>query len=219
MGKFVTYIFTHNFAELAAFLAFVFARIPLPLTVMQILAIDLGTDLIPALALGSEPPEPGTMHQPPRSRTPRLLGLARLLRAYAFLGVIEASLALLAFFWTYWLAGWRPGLPMAASGDLYLRATTMTLAGIVAAQVGNVFACRTDRESVFRVGLFTNRLVLAGIAAEIAILVGFILVPPFPVIFGLAPLSFVEWSLLLAFPPMVLLFEEARKGIVRWRER
>ena len=95
----------------------------------------------------------------------------------------------------------------------------MTLAGIVAAQVGNVFACRTDRASVFAAGLFANRLVLAGIAAEIAILVGLILVPPFPAIFGLAPLSWAEWSLLLAFPPTVLLLEEARKAMVRWRER
>jgi magnesium-transporting ATPase (P-type) len=95
----------------------------------------------------------------------------------------------------------------------------MTLSGIVAAQIGNVFACRTDRESVFRAGLFTNRLVLAGIAAEIAMLMVFILVPPFPAIFGLAPLSVAEWSLLLAFPPTLLLLEEARKAVQRWRGR
>ena len=219
MGKFVTYIFASNVPELVPFLAFVFLGIPLPLTVMQILAVDLGTDLLPALALGAEPPEPGVMDGPPRARGDRLLGPARLLRAYGFLGVIEAALALLAFFWTYWLAGWRPGLPMAATGALYQRATTMTLAAIVAAQIGNVFACRTDRESVFRAGLFANRLALAGVAAEIAILVGFILVPPFPAIFGLAPPSFAEWSMLLAFPPTILLLEEARKGIVRWRTR
>ena len=108
---------------------------------------------------------------------------------------------------------------MAVSGDLYRRATTMTLAGIVAAPVSNVFACRTDRESVFRAGLFTNRLVLAGIAAEVALLMAFILVPPFPAIFGLAPLSVAEWSLLLAFPPTILLLEEARKAIMRRRGR
>jgi len=219
MGKFVAYIFASNIPELVPFVAFVFLGIPLPLTVMQILAVDLGTDLLPALGLGAEPPEPGIMDRPPRARTERLLGPARLLRAYGFLGVIEAALALLGFFWVYWLAGWRPGLPMADSGDLYLRATTMTLAGIVAAQVGNVFACRTDRESVFQAGLFTNRLVLVGIATEIAILMAFILVPPFPAIFGLAPLSVAEWSLLLAFPPTVLGLEEARKAILRRRGR
>ncbi|MBI4587827.1 MAG: cation-transporting P-type ATPase [Candidatus Rokubacteria bacterium] len=215
MGKFITYIFASNVPELVPFLAFVFLGIPLPLTVMQILAVDLGTDLLPALALGAEAPEPGVMDRPPRPKSQRLLGAERLLRAYAFLGVAEAALSLLAFFWTYWVAGWRPGLPMARAGGLYRRATTMTLAGIVATQVGNVFACRTDRESVFRVGLFSNRLVLLGIAAEIGILLVLILVPPFPYIFGLAPLAFEEWRLLLLFPPAVLLLEEGRKWIVR----
>jgi magnesium-transporting ATPase (P-type) len=215
IGKFVTYIFASNVPELVPFLAFVFLGIPLPLTVMQILAVDLGTDLLPALSLGAEPPEPGVMDQPPRPRSQRLLGARRLLHAYAFLGAAEAALSHLAFFWTYWQAGWRPGLPMAAAGELYQRATTMTLAGIVAAQVGNVFACRTDRESVFRAGLFRNPLVFVGIAAEIGILVGLISVPPFPQVFGLAPLGFGEWGLLLLFPPTVLLLEEARKGLIR----
>ena len=215
MGKFVTYIFASNVPELAPFLAFVFLGVPLPLTVMQILAVDLGTDLLPALALGAEPPEPGVMDRPPRSPDDRLLSVRRLVRAYGFLGVIEAALSLGAFFWTYRVAGWRPGLPMAVSGDLYRRATTMTLAGIVATQVGNVFACRTDRESVFRVGLMANRGVLGSIVAELAILAALILIPPFPYVFGLAPLAFTEWWILLLFPPTVLLLEEGRKWIVR----
>jgi magnesium-transporting ATPase (P-type) len=215
MGKFVTYIFASNVPELVPFLAFVFLGIPLPLTIMQILAVDLGTDLLPALALGAEPPEPGVMEGPPRRRDEPLLGRRRLLHAYGFLGVIEAGLALGAFFWTYWLAGWRPGLPMAASGDLYVRATTMTLAGIVAAQVGNVLACRTERQSVFRVGLATNRPVLGAIAAEIGILLMLMLVPPFPRLFSLSPPALPEWSVLLAFPLVVLGLEEARKWTMR----
>jgi calcium-translocating P-type ATPase len=215
MGKFMTYIFASNIPELVPFLVFVMLGIPLPLTVMQILAVDLGTDLLPALALGAEPPEPGVMDRPPRRRGQRLLGRGRLLRAYAFLGVAEAALAMLAFFWTYWLAGWRPGMPLAAGGDLYHRATTMTLAGIVAAQVGNVFACRTDRESVFRSGLLRNRLVLLGVAAEVALLVTLILAPPLARIFGLAPLSFAEWRILLLFPPAMILLDEARKWLAR----
>jgi len=219
MGKFVTYIFASNVPELAPFLAFVFLGVPLPLTIMQILAVDLGTDLLPALALGAEPPEPGVMERPPRSPRDRLLSIGRLARAYGFLGAIEAALSLGAFFWTYRVAGWRPGLPMVASGDLYRRATTMTLAGIVATQIGNVFACRTDRESVFRVGFLANRLVLAGVAAELAILLALILLPPFPYVFGLAPLAFAEWGILLLFAPAVLLLEEGRKWVLRRTRR
>jgi len=219
MGKFVTYIFASNVPELVPFLAFVLLGVPLPLTVMQILAVDLGTDLIPALGLGAEPAEPGVMDRPPRRRDERLLGPRRLLHAYGFLGVIEAALSLGAFFWTYWMAGWRPGLPMDAAGDLYRRATTMTLAGIVAAQVGNVFACRTDRESVFRAGLAANRFVLGGVVVEVALLVALILVPPLRRVFGLAPVGFAEWWILLLFPPVVLGLEEARKAWLRARER
>jgi magnesium-transporting ATPase (P-type) len=215
VGKFITYIFASNVPELVPFVAFVFLGIPLPLTVMQILAVDLGTDLLPALALGAEAPEPGIMDRPPRPRDQHLLGPRRLLHAYGFLGVAEAVLSLGAYFWTYWLAGWRPGFPMAASGDLYRRATTMTQAGIVAAQVGNVFACRTERESVLRAGLLANRGVLLGITAEIGILVAMILIPPVARVFGLAPLQLAEWSLLLLFPPVILGLEEARKWMLR----
>jgi magnesium-transporting ATPase (P-type) len=96
----------------------------------------------------------------------------------------------------------------------------MTLAGIVAAQVGNVFACRTDRASVFRVGLTTNRLILVGVAAEIGVLVGLILFRPLREVFGLELLGLSEWGLLLAFPPLILLAEEARKlALRRWRPR
>jgi calcium-translocating P-type ATPase len=217
MGKFVTYIFTSNVPELVPFLALVFFRIPLALTVMQILAVDLGTDLLPALALGAEPPERDVMDRPPRPRDARLLGRRRLLRAYAFLGAAEAALSLSAFFWTYWLAGWRPGLPMAGTGPLYRRATTMTFAAIVAAQVGNIFACRTDRESVFRAGLFSNPHVWLGIAAELALLLALVLVPPLRDTFGLATLAFAEWSVLAALPPAMLALEEGRKWLVRKR--
>ena len=219
MGKFVTYIFASNVPELLPFLVSVLFGLPLPLTVMQILAVDLGTDMIPALALGAEAPEPGVMDRPPRVAGARLLGPRRLLHAYAFLGLAEAVLSLGAFFWTYWVSGWRPGMEMAAGGDLYRRATTMTLAAIVATQVGNVFACRTQRESVFSLGLWSNPLVLMGVAAEIAILVALITIPPLARAFGLAPLAPGEWGILLAFPPAILGLEEARKWIARGRPR
>jgi calcium-translocating P-type ATPase len=215
MGKFVTYIFASNVPELVPYLAFVLLGIPLPLTVMQILAVDLGTDLLPALALGAEPPEPGVMDQPPRARRERLLGARRLLHAYGFLGAAEAVFALAAFFWTYWLTGWRPGMPMAATGALYRRATTMTLAGIVAAQIGNVFACRTDRESVFRAGFFGNPFVFVGIAAELGLLLLLIVTPPLAEVFGLAALGVSEWGFLVWIPPAMLLLEEGRKAVAR----
>jgi magnesium-transporting ATPase (P-type) len=213
--KFVTYILASNGPEGVPFVAFVLFKIPLPLTVMQILAVDLGTDLLPALGLGTEPPEPGNMDRPPRPKSQRLLDMPLLLRAYCFLGMLEAAVSMAGFFFIYFLYGWRPGMAMADTGPVYIAATTMTLAGIVMSQVGNVFACRTERESVFSAGFFANRLVLWGIAAELVIILSLIHVPFLARLFGLAPLGLREWALLAVFPLAMLLMEEGRKRITR----
>lgn len=213
--KFVTYIFASNIPEIVPFIAFVLFRIPLPLTVMQILAVDLGTDLVPALGLGTEPPEPGTMDRPPRPRNKRLLDVPLLLRAYCFLGPIEAIACMSGFFFIYYQNGWSPGMPMTDSGTIYITATTMSLAGIVATQVGNVFACRTERESVFKVGIFKNRLVLWGIITELTIISLLIYTPFLQRIFGLAPIGFKDWAFLFAFAPILLVMEEIRKWFIR----
>ena len=79
--NFLTYILTSNVPELIPYLAFVIFRIPLPLTIIQILAVDLGTDMLPALGLGAEKPAPDIMKAPPRSRADRLLNWPLLARA------------------------------------------------------------------------------------------------------------------------------------------
>jgi calcium-translocating P-type ATPase len=213
--KFVTYIFASNVPEIVPFLAFVLFRIPLPLTVMQILAVDLGTDLVPALGLGAEAPEPGIMDRPPRPRDTRLLDRRLLLRAYGFLGALEAVACMAAFLSVYLMQGWRPGLPLAASGPLYIEATTMTLAAIVFAQVGNVFACRTERESALKVGLLSNRLVLVGIVVELTLLVLLMQTPLLQRVFGVSAIHPVGWAVLLIFPCLLFLAEEGRKALLR----
>ncbi len=216
--KFVTYIFASNIPEIIPFIGFVIFRIPLPLTVMQILAVDLGTDVFPALGLGLEPPEKGIMKEPPRSRTKRLLDFKTLARAYMFLGPIEAILAMSAFFFAYYIRGWAPGAGLPAGGNMYLAATTMTFAAIVACQIGNVFACRTEHASVFTVGFLKNRFVLSSIAVEIAIMLVLIYVPALQKTFGFAPIGLKDWAFLLIFPAILILADEARKALKRLRK-
>ena len=213
--KFVTYIFASNVPELAPFILFILFRIPLPLTVTQILAVDLGTDLFPALSLGAEPAEPDVMKRRPRRRSERLLNLPTLLRAYGWLGPLEAALSLAGFFFVFWLAGWHSGMALPDSGPVYVAATTMTLAGIVACQVGNAFACRSSSQSIWRLGIGTNRMLLVGIAIELGLLLLLIYVPVLQTAFGLAPLSSPHWLLLLAFAPALLIIEECRKALLR----
>jgi len=212
--KFITYIFASNVAEAVPFILFVLTGIPLPLGIMQVLAVDLGADLLPALALGSEPPEPGIMDRPPRSRKAHLIDLAVAWR-FAFLGLLTGAAGMAAYFFVYLSAGWRPGLEMVATGPLYLRATTMCYGGIIMAAAGNALALRTERESLFRVGFFKNRLLLAGLAGVAAILLALSYLPFLQKIFQTAALEGRDLLFLLIFPPLQVLAAELRKAWLR----
>ncbi|MEN6630243.1 MAG: cation-transporting P-type ATPase, partial [Sulfuricella sp.] len=213
--KFLTYILTSNLTEAVPFLAFVLFRIPLPLTIIQILAVDLGTDLLPALSLGAEKPHPGVMKQPPRPRHERLLNWPLLLRAYLFLGVMEASAAMAAFFFVLHHAGWQYGQALAANDPLYLQATTATLTAIILMQVMNVFLCRDSRESIFRLGFFSNPLVWAGIATEIVLILVIDYAPWGNWVYGTAPIGLDVWLFVIPFAFAMLVLEEIRKWATR----
>ncbi|MBU3735872.1 MAG: cation-transporting P-type ATPase [Methylobacterium sp.] len=213
--KFLAYILTSNIPELVPYLLFALFRIPLPLTIIQILAVDLGTDMLPALGLGAEKPDPGIMQRPPRPRRERLLNWGLLLRAYGFLGMMEAAIALSAFFFVLQRGGWTYGQALPAGHPLYLQATTATLSAIVIAQVFNVLLCRSPLRSVFDRGVFANRLLLAGIALEI-VLIGLInYTGAGNHLFGTAPLDAGAWLFILPCALGMLLVEEARKAWVR----
>jgi sodium/potassium-transporting ATPase subunit alpha len=213
--KFISYIFSSNIPEIVPYLAYVLFRIPLPLTIMQILAVDLGTDMLPALALGAEKPSPGIMKLPPRKQTARLLTLPLLSRAYFFLGPIEAAACLFGFFWVLKTGGWTWGSPTAPTHLVYLQATTACLTAIIVTQIANVFACRSFRESLFSIGVFSNRMIFAGVTVELLLQI-FIVYHPFGnKIFSTFPLPWTTWLVLVPFALVLLLAEETRKYFVR----
>jgi calcium-translocating P-type ATPase len=218
LRKFLTYILTSNIPEIAPYLAFVLLRIPLPLTVMQILAVDLGTDILPALALGAEPPHPDLMREPPRGRHERLLTPGLVLRAYLFLGLIEATAAMAAFFFVLEAAGWTYGQELARDAPLYLQATTATLAAIIVMQMVNVFLCRDPRRSALEVGFRGNRLILLGLAVEAGLILAIAYTSVGNRLFGTAPLPAEVWLQLLPFGVGMLLLEEMRKALARHRK-
>jgi magnesium-transporting ATPase (P-type) len=213
--KFLTYILTSNIPEVVPYLAFVLARIPLPLTIIQILAVDLGTDMLPALALGAERPAPAVMRRPPRPRAERLLSWPLLARAYLWLGPLEALAALAAYGFVLQRGGWRYGETLSASHPLYLEATSACLAAIVVMQVVNVFLCRDPERSAFGLGLAANRLLLAGIVLELVLIAVIVYTPAGQAMFGTAPLAAEAWLFMLPFAAAMLLLEEARKLVVR----
>jgi sodium/potassium-transporting ATPase subunit alpha len=213
--KFITYIFASNIPEAVPYLAYILFRIPLPLTIMQILAVDLGTDMLPALALGSEKPTPGVMKLPPRRPEERLIGLALISRAYLFLGMIEAVACMFGFFWMFREGGWAWGTDLPGTGPLYLQATTACLTAIIVTQMANVFACRSLRESIFSIGWTTNRLIFLGLAVELGLQLFIVYHPWGHAIFGTAPLPLMAWLVLIPFAVALLLAEEMRKLAVR----
>ena len=220
--KFILYIFAHATPEVVPFLVFALSggAVPLPLTVLQILAIDLGTEILPALALGREPAEPGLMERPPRRHGENVIHRALLTRAWLFLGLFEAALVLAGFFFVLLRAGWRPSDDVASGQALhgaYLQATTMTFLGIVACQIGTAIAARTERVSLRAVGFFTNPLLLWGILSEVVFAALVVYAPPLQRIFGTASITPGELLFLLPFPIVVWGADELRRAVLRRR--
>ncbi|WP_414470073.1 cation-translocating P-type ATPase [Methanobacterium sp. ACI-7] len=215
--KFITYIFAHETAEIIPFVLMVIFKIPLPITVMQILAIDLGTDTLPALALGVGPSEADVMDRPPRSRKERLLNLGVIFRGYVFLGLIEAALVMSGYFWILYGGGWQLGQQLSFSDPLYIKATTMVFAGIVTAQIGNLLTSQTTRTSTFQIGLFKNKWVPLGIIFEIIVVLSIVYIPFLQNIFNTTALGVNEWIYLITFIPVMFFADELRKYFIRKR--
>jgi magnesium-transporting ATPase (P-type) len=226
--KFITYIFASNLTEVLPFLLTAVIGIPPALTVRQILAIDMGTDILPALALGIEKPEPDIMNCPPRHKSQPLLDRGLLVRSFLWLGLIEAGLCYVGFLTTYLFSGNAAILDIAIfntirwphfftiSGDVNVIAQTVFLAGVVTAQIGNAFACRTSKAHITQMGWGSNKILLSGILLALVLLAGLIYLPPFARAFDNQVFPLILWPLLLIYAPTLYTMEWFRKAIIRW---
>ena len=213
--KFIAYILTSNIPQILPFIAYVLLDIPLPLTVVLILAIDLGTDIIPALGLGSEKPETDVMNKPPRARHERLLTRNLLFMSYGIVGMIQAAAGFFSYFYILLEGGWQWGEALAVSDPLYRQAITAFFASIIICQIADVLICRTRRQSILTVGIFANRLVLLGIASELILLALIAYVPLMNTFFGTAPLELWQLSLSIPFAITIIIADEIRRVFVR----
>jgi calcium-translocating P-type ATPase len=218
--KFIVYIFAHATPECVPFLLFALGggAIPLPLTVLQLLAFDVGTETLPSLALARERAEPGTMQRPPRKRSEGVIRGPMLVRAWLFLGVMVAALSIGGFFYVLGQAGWHPGDPVGAGHPLhhaYLQATTMTFLGMIAGQIGTAFAVRTRSASLRSVGVLSNRYLIFAIAAELLIAAVFVYAPPLQSLLDTAGLPVRDLVLLVPYPLIVWGADELRRWLVR----
>lgn len=220
--KFTTYIFTSNTPEAVPFILFAFsaARIPLALNVMHILSVDLGTDIVPALALGSEPPEPGIMDRPPRNLNEHVIDGAMLKRAYFWLGSMQSLATMAAFYYFYWTNGFSgQWLDLPGEGSIYRSATGMALAAVVMTQIGNLLTQRSERTSIFKLPLNRNHMLWIGVGSEIVIVLMMIYVPIFNNFIGTGPFPLANWGFLAAWIPSLIIMDEIRKALLRRKEK
>ena len=222
--KFIIYIFAHATPEVTPFLVFALAGglIPLPLTVLQLLAFDVGSETLPSLALGRDPAEPGIMSRPPRLRNEGVITPPMLVRAWLFLGLMVAALEMVGFFFVLTNAGWHPGDPVGKGQPLhhaYLQATTMSFVGMMAGQIGTAFAVRTRRESLRSIGVFSNQYLLAAIAGVTLFAALCVYVPPLQSLLGTAALPAGDVLFLLPYPFIVWGADELRRYLIRRLER
>ncbi len=213
--KFIAYILTSNVPQILPFIAFALLGIPLPLTVVLILAIDLGTDIVPALGLGTEKSESDVMNKPPRSRSERLLTNNLLFMSYGIVGMMQAAAGFFAYFYVLFQGGWTWGAELAINDPLYLKSVSAFFASIIVCQIADVYICRTRRQSVFTIGFFGNKLILLGIVSELLILAAIVYLPAMNTLFGTHSLTLFELSLGIPFAVLIFAWGEGRKYFAR----
>ena len=211
--RFLAYHLSDNVAELTPFVVWALSggRFPLALGVLQVLALDIGTDTLSAVALGAEPPTRNTLRSAPASG--RLLDARVARRGFGVLGPSEALMGMCAFVATMVAAGWRPGMAFPA-GATQLAASGATFAAVVIGQTANAFACRSDTRWVGALDWGGNRLLLVAVVIELAITAVFLFVPVVADALGHAPPDATGWTVALLAAPVVVAVDALDK---RWQ--
>jgi magnesium-transporting ATPase (P-type) len=214
--RFLTYHLTDNVAEVTPFVVWALSggSIPLALGVLQILALDIGTDTLAATALGAEPPEGRVMNRPPDRE--RLLTREVALRAFGVMGPTEAFMSMTAFVVTFLAEGWRPGDAF-PRGDVLLQASGAAFATVVIAQAANAWACRSSTRWPGSLGWFSNSLLLWGKSVELILAGAFLFVPALASLLDQAMPAVAGWAVALAAAPVMLAVDAAYKAVRRRR--
>ncbi len=212
--KFVHYVFTSNMSEFLTVIFGVAMGIPSPITAIQILAIDLGTDVLPSLALGVEPSESDVMDNKPISKDEPILGKKEFFRIF-YLGLMMCISAIFAFLWSLKRGGWSFGQDLAPNSLLYMKSTTATYTVLAMTQFANLFASRSATKSIFSIGFFRNKYIFIGLAGSLGLLYLFMNVNFFSSRLGMSPIDNLDWVAAFSATIIIFLTEETRKLICR----
>ncbi|MBT6093310.1 MAG: cation-transporting P-type ATPase [Rhodospirillaceae bacterium] len=213
--KFTNYVLVSNGPEILPYLLYMLFPVPLALTVIQILTIDLGTDIIPSMGLGQEKPDAQTMKEKPRSRNQGLLTLPLIAHSYGFLGLIEAAFSMSLFFWVLFAGGWQWGVELASNDTLYRSATGIALSSILLMQIGNLFGRRSRTGSGLDRRAFSNPLIVIGIVFEAVFSWAILYVPMVNTVLGTAPVDIQIYLVAWLGVPLIFGLDYLRKLVFR----
>lgn len=205
--KSVHYLLSCNLSEVLLMLLATLSGLPLPLLPVQILWINLVTDGFPALALAADPKEPDIMTRPPRDPRERFLSRRRLLLMLGQ-GTLIAASTMLVF--AYCLFAMDQRLD---------RARTVTFTTMVLAQLFHAFNCRSDRRSIFSIGVFSNRPLLWAVGISAALQVLIIVLPAAREVFKVSAFDSQHWILVIGVGLVPLLAMELWKAIPAFKRR
>ncbi|MFA5925569.1 MAG: cation-transporting P-type ATPase [Parcubacteria group bacterium] len=209
--KFVYYVFSSNASEFMTVIFGTLLMIPSPITAVQILAIDLGTDIFPSLALGVEPAESGNLKRKPFDPKERLIGAFGFWRL-VYVGFIMTTGAIAAFLWSMKRGGWDFGEKIDFDSVLYIKSTAATYAVLAMTQMANLMQARSEKLSVFKIGFFKNRLLIGSIFISVGMVLAFQYIPFFQKYLHMSPIDFWDWLVVAGATLAVFFFEEARKA-------
>jgi Ca2+-transporting ATPase len=197
--KFIRFVMAGNAGEIWTIFLAPFLGLPIPLSPIQILWVNFVTDGLPGLALASEPAEPHVMRRPPRPRNESVFAHG-VWQHILWAGLLIGGISLYACYWAI---------------EVGEHAQTMTFTVLTFAQLAHVMAIRSERESLFTIGVAGNRLLLLAVAASVALHMLLIYVPWLQRIFGTEALSAHALVLACALPLVVFVGVEVEKWAVR----
>ncbi|KAI6223321.1 Cation-ATPase-N domain-containing protein [Aphelenchoides besseyi] len=237
--KLMVYVLTHAFPELWALFIYYLFGMPMGITTLMILSIDLGTEILPGIALCKEPLEGDVMQRPPRKTGSMLIGKAMVGYCYGYTAHVQSLACFLAYMSIYWDNGigigdlWQSSTvwnvehgnqTVTFNGHQFTpnqqdhisrQARTAWQIGIVFGQCFHIFSARTLRQSAFTHGIFSNKLMILAIIGELILLAIFVYVPPVAYFLGGEAVGWKPWVIVGAFGIFIFCYNELRKFAIR----
>ncbi len=224
--KFVRFLLAANFDEIFLIFTIVMLGLPLPLTPIQILWLNLATDGFPAMALGVDPAEEGVMERPPRQPGEKMMNRG-MIQFVIIAGLVAFASSAFVFLWTLsTYGGWIPGLtgpPVNWTEGLWssalTHARTSAFAGVVTFELMFVWNCRSEYKPVWRTHITNSRALIGAVVLSVILTLVTIYVPFMWPLFETMPLQPIDWIVIivtcipgLLIPPHIIFGHRKQKG-------